>query len=73
MLAPPKSAIALRWRKKMAELDGYMKEHAAVAVQDFRIWENKRYEPKPVLCDEDGPIAEHRRWAKQFYVDAASR
>ena len=24
MLAPPKSAIALRWGKKMAELDGYI-------------------------------------------------
>lgn len=23
--------------------------------------------------DEEGPIAEHRRWARQFYVDAASR
>lgn len=56
-----------------AELEGYMKEHAAVAEQDFRIWENKRYEPSPVLCEEDGPIAEHRRWARQFYVDAASR
>jgi hypothetical protein len=56
-----------------AELEGYMKEHAAVAEQDFQIWEHKRYEPRPVLCDEDGPIAEHRRWARQFYVDAASR
>jgi len=56
-----------------AELEGYMKEHAAVAEQDFSIWEHKRYEPKPVLCDSDGPIGEHRKWAEQFYVDEASR
>ena len=56
-----------------AELEGYMKEHAAVAEQDFQIWEHKRYEPKPVLCDGDGPIAEHRQWARQFYVDSASQ
>jgi nitrite reductase/ring-hydroxylating ferredoxin subunit len=56
-----------------AELEGYMKEHAAVAEQDFQIWEHKRYEAKPVLCDGDGPIAEHRRWAEQFYSDEASR
>ena len=55
-----------------AELEGYMKEHAAVAQQDFVIWENKRYVPKPLLCDSDGPIGEHRQWASQFYVDAAS-
>jgi nitrite reductase/ring-hydroxylating ferredoxin subunit len=56
-----------------AELEGYMKEHAAVAEQDFEIWAHKRYEAKPVLCDGDGPIADHRRWAEQFYTDAASR
>ncbi len=56
-----------------AELEGYMKEHAAVAEQDFSIWEHKRYEPNPVLCDSDGPVGEHRQWARQFYVDEASR
>jgi len=56
-----------------AELDGYMKEHAAVATQDFAIWEHKRYEARPTLCDADGPIGEHRRWAQQFYVDAAAQ
>lgn len=56
-----------------AELEGYMKEHAAVALQDFSIWENKRYEAKPLLCHADGPIIEHRHWARQFYTDEASR
>jgi hypothetical protein len=34
---------------------------------DKPIWENKRYQAQPVLCDEDGPIPEYRRWASQFY------
>lgn len=35
---------------------------------DTRIWENKVYAEKPHLIDGDGPIAELRRWATQFYV-----
>lgn len=53
-----------------AELEGYMKEHGKVAEQDFEIWKHKRYEPRPILCDGDGPIAEHRKWATQFYPQA---
>ena len=34
---------------------------------DIPIWENKRFVPNPLLCDGDGPIAEFRRWAAQFY------
>jgi nitrite reductase/ring-hydroxylating ferredoxin subunit len=34
---------------------------------DIPIWENKRFMPNPMLCDGDGPIAEFRRWAAQFY------
>ena len=35
--------------------------------QDIPIWEHKRYLPKPMLCDGDGPIPEYRKWASQFY------
>jgi 3-ketosteroid 9alpha-monooxygenase subunit A len=35
--------------------------------EDIPIWENKKYFARPVLCDGDGPIAEFRRWAQQFY------
>ncbi len=35
--------------------------------QDIPIWEHKRYLPKPLLCDGDGPIAQYRQWASQFY------
>lgn len=35
--------------------------------EDIPIWENKIYQPRPQLCDGDGPIAKFRRWATQFY------
>jgi phenylpropionate dioxygenase-like ring-hydroxylating dioxygenase large terminal subunit len=35
--------------------------------EDIPIWENKRYQRSPVLCDGDGPIAGYRRWCMQFY------
>ena len=36
--------------------------------EDIPIWENKVYRERPLLCDGDGPIAEYRRWCRQFYV-----
>ena len=36
--------------------------------QDVPIWENKRYRPRPALCDGDGPIMRFRQWASQFYA-----
>jgi len=53
-------------------LQVYMREHAVVATQDFPIWEHKRYQPAPLLVEEDGPIAEYRRWARQFYPASAA-
>ncbi len=50
-----------------AELEAYVREHSVFAEQDFVIWENKRFRPRPPLCEGDGPIAEFRRWAAQFY------
>ncbi|MEZ4281901.1 MAG: Rieske 2Fe-2S domain-containing protein [Myxococcota bacterium] len=38
--------------------------------EDVPIWENKIYRDRPVLCDGDGPIAEFRRWCRQFYPKA---
>jgi phenylpropionate dioxygenase-like ring-hydroxylating dioxygenase large terminal subunit len=52
-----------------AALQRYMEEHAVVATQDFEIWENKVHRPAPLLCEEDGPIAEYRRWVRQFYPE----
>ena len=36
-------------------------------LQDMRIWENKIYRPKPVLCEADEYLAHFRRWVVQFY------
>jgi hypothetical protein len=35
--------------------------------QDAPIWETKRYLDRPILAEGDGPIAEYRRYCKQFY------
>ncbi len=35
--------------------------------EDIPIWENKRYVDSPVFVKGDGPIAEFRKWASQFY------
>lgn len=36
--------------------------------QDIPIWNHKRYEANPILCDGDGPIAKYRKWFSQFYA-----
>ncbi len=45
----------------------FVKEIARQFEEDIPIWENKAFWHRPVLCDGDGPIAELRRWATQFY------
>ncbi len=35
--------------------------------QDLAIWENKRFEPRPLLTPGEKDIADQRRWAMQFY------
>lgn len=39
--------------------------------QDLAIWLNKSRIDNPLLCEEDGPVYQLRRWYQQFYVDAA--
>ncbi len=39
--------------------------------QDVAIWRNKVPVQNPLLCEEDGPVYQHRRWYDQFYVDVA--
>ena len=48
----------------------YADDMAAAVEQDFPIWENKTYHARPRLCDGDGPVADYRDWAAQFYVGA---
>ena len=54
------------------EIRAYMAEHAVFAEQDLPIWENKKFRARPGLCEDDGPIADYRRWAAQFYSPAAA-
>jgi len=39
--------------------------------QDVAIWQNKTRIDNPLLCEEDGPVYQLRRWYEQFYVDIA--
>jgi len=36
-------------------------------TQDVPIWENKIYRERPILTKADGPVAQYRRWFRQFY------
>lgn len=38
--------------------------------QDVAIWKTKARIDNPLLCEEDGPVYQLRRWYEQFYVDA---
>ena len=51
--------------KKYSDMfgDGFM--------QDVEIWLNKAPVQNPLLCEEDGPVYQLRRWYEQFYVDRA--
>jgi hypothetical protein len=55
----------------LGEIRAQMDEQQHITSQDFAIWDHKRYRPKPVLCDEDRPIAQYRQWARQFYPSRA--
>jgi 3-ketosteroid 9alpha-monooxygenase subunit A len=37
--------------------------------QDVAIWTHKTKVDNPLLCAEDGPVYQLRRWYEQFYVD----
>ncbi len=51
--------------KKYAEMFG------SGFLQDVHIWQNKVAVQNPLLCEEDGPVYQLRRWYEQFYVDVA--
>jgi hypothetical protein len=41
-------------------------------TQDVPIWENKIYRERPIITKIDGPVAQYRRWFRQFYSDGAA-
>jgi len=40
--------------------------------QDVDIWTHKSRIDNPLLCADDGPVYQLRRWYEQFYTDAAA-
>ena len=42
-------------------------------TQDLPIWEHKIYRQRPMVTAVDGPVAQYRRWFRQFYPDGAEQ
>ena len=51
--------------------DKYSESFKVGFEQDVAIWLNKAPVQNPLLCEEDGPVYQLRRWYEQFYVDKA--
>ena len=77
------TSFVLQWGIMVKKMPGVSDEHAdkiaaklaqGIGVgflQDVEIWKNKSAIDNPLLCEEDGPVYQLRRWYQQFYVDAA--
>ncbi|GAA1944519.1 Rieske 2Fe-2S domain-containing protein [Amycolatopsis minnesotensis] len=77
------NSFMLQWGVSVKKLPGVSDEQAdkiagkfakSIGVgflQDVEIWRNKTKIDNPLLCEEDGPVYQLRRWYEQFYVDAA--
>ncbi len=76
-------SFVLQWGVSVAKMPGLSKEQGAKLastfsksfavgfLQDVEIWKTKTRIDNPLLCAEDGPVYQHRRWYDQFYVDVA--
>jgi 3-ketosteroid 9alpha-monooxygenase subunit A len=77
------TSFVLQWGIIVKRLPGLTREQAdKVAarmsrmigvgfLQDVEIWKHKSRIDNPLLCAEDGPVYQLRRWYEQFYVDVA--
>ncbi|MFD8500724.1 Rieske 2Fe-2S domain-containing protein [Amycolatopsis sp. NPDC059657] len=77
------NSFVLQWGVSVKKLPGLTDEQAdklagkfakgigAGFLQDVEIWRNKTRIDNPLLCEEDGPVYQLRRWYDQFYVDVA--
>jgi 3-ketosteroid 9alpha-monooxygenase subunit A len=66
--APPSRIPGLQRLKA-----GFFRRRVAREVaQDARIWEEKAFQPRPVLSEADGPIVALRTWLSRFYEPASS-
>ncbi len=76
------SSFRLQWGAIVKKPAGLSDEHASKVAakfakfvglgfqQDVDIWTHKSRIDNPLLCAEDGPVYQLRRWYEQFYVDA---
>jgi 3-ketosteroid 9alpha-monooxygenase subunit A len=76
-------SFVLQWGLIVKKLEGlddemadriagkYAKNFGDGFLQDVEIWKNKSRIDNPLLCEEDGPVYQLRRWYEQFYVDVA--
>jgi len=55
------------YQHSIGEADG--EDSAGFEAVDMIVWNNKKYRPKPLLCDGDGPIFRFRKWFSQFYAE----
>ncbi|WP_370942859.1 Rieske 2Fe-2S domain-containing protein [Amycolatopsis sp. cg5] len=77
------NSFVLQWGVSVKKLPGLTDEQADKLagkfaksigggfLQDVEIWRNKTRIDNPLLCEEDGPVYQLRRWYEQFYVDVA--
>ncbi len=75
------TSFVLQWGVLVKRLPGLTDEQANRAAakfadslgigfqQDVEIWKHKSRIDNPLLCAEDGPVYQLRRWYEQFYVD----
>jgi 3-ketosteroid 9alpha-monooxygenase subunit A len=77
------TSFRLQWGAIVRKPPGLSDRHAAAMSakfadfvglgfkQDVEIWLHKARVDNPLLCAEDGPVYQLRRWYQQFYCDVA--
>jgi 3-ketosteroid 9alpha-monooxygenase subunit A len=75
------TSFVLQWAVMVKKIEGmdddsadklarkFAKNYGVGFLQDVEIWRNKTAIDNPLLCEEDGPVYQLRRWYEQFYVD----
>ncbi len=75
------TSFVLQWGVMVKKIEGmdsasadklarkFTKSYGVGFLQDVEIWRNKTPIENPLLCEEDGPVYQLRRWYEQFYVD----
>ena len=66
-----KKSKRTRGRRRRRDGQELRRLHREGFEQDIEIWKNKTRIENPLLCEEDGPVYQLRRWYEQFYVDVA--